>query len=431
MKDINFKYLRDNNYLLYEYVRGSKLYGIDRPGSDEDLGGVFIDLVPQKLNNITTSFPDFVSDEKNDTTWNSLSKYINLLSISNPNILESLYVPNNLIKYKNPIINELLGHRDKFLTKKCFGAFMGYSKTQLEKARSLKKKVGQPIKQVEPKVLDNIFTYYKQGSISFSRWLEERGLFQGYCGLVNVPNMPGNYSCFYDFGTHIREENKVTGAEEFEKFWIACITTSQDMHLFNYLVRDFEKYYHKNVSEISTGDLKKYWNEHLSIPKKYKGIVKEGDNESKQVRLSSVRKEDDPICYVSFNTDSFVVKCKKYADYQRWLKVRNEERFQEVVDGKSYDCKNLTHCARLINMGIEIAQGKGLIVDRRGIDADFLLQIRTGQVSYEEIMKFLESKEKIMIDAMNNSKLPDEVDKELLNKLAGNIYSSFYEISKK
>ena len=82
-------------------------------------------------------------------------------------------------------------------------------------------------------------------------------------------------------------------------------------------------------------------------------------------------------------------------------------------------------------MGIEIAQGKGLIVDRRGIDADFLLQIRTGQISYEEIMKFLESKEKIMIDAMNNSKLPDEVDKKLLNKLAGNIYSSFYEISKK
>lgn len=32
----NFEYLRENNYLLYEYVRGSTLYGINREGSDID-----------------------------------------------------------------------------------------------------------------------------------------------------------------------------------------------------------------------------------------------------------------------------------------------------------------------------------------------------------------------------------------------------------
>ena len=198
----NFEDIRKNGMLLYEYVRGSKLYGLDRPESDEDHGGVYIESLDDLFGGIIEC-PEDVHSVKNDDTWYSLGKYAGLVMNSNPNILESLYVPSDKILYKHPVMDILLNERDKFITKKCFKSFMGYSKKQLERARSLGRKVCQPEQQPEPFVLDSVYTFKDQGSIPIKEWLKERGLEQKYCGLVNVPNMTCNSSVFILFG-HIK-----------------------------------------------------------------------------------------------------------------------------------------------------------------------------------------------------------------------------------
>lgn len=418
----NFEYLRENNYLLYEYVRGSTLYGINREGSDIDKGGIFIEPLPIILKSPLTKAPELVMDAKGDTVWNSLIKFTRLLYNSNPNILEALFVPDDKILYKNPIIEPLLLNRDKFLTKKCFGSFMGYSKTQLSKARSLGKKVVIPENQPEPFVLDSVFTFNKQGSIRIKEWLGSRKLLQKYCGLVCVPNMTGNFGCFYDFNAHLKNELGIKSEDQFLQEWRKGVNNGDV-----FFVTLNEYYSYKKLSPD------KLWKMILSKePKGYRGIVKDSqEKDSKQLRLSPVRKDEKPICYISFDSSAYTQRCVKYKEWKDWLNIRNEERYQEVVSGKRYDCKNLTHCCRLLNMGIEIASGKGLIIDRTNIDRDFLMQIRTGQIEYDEIIKYLESKDEEMKKVMENSKLPDEVDKDMLNKLICDIYDEFYTISKK
>ena len=68
-------------------------------------------------------------------------------------------------------------------------------------------------------------------------------------------------------------------------------------------------------------------------------------------------------------------------------------------------------------MGLEIAKGEGFNVDRTNIDRDFILNIRLGNTSYEEITEYLESKKNEMDEAMKASTLPDEIDVEFVNNL--------------
>lgn len=72
-------------------------------------------------------------------------------------------------------------------------------------------------------------------------------------------------------------------------------------------------------------------------------------------------------------------------------------------------------------MGLEIAKGEGFNVDRTNIDRDFILNIRLGNTSYEEIMEYLENKKIEMDEAMKASSLPAEIDVNFVNDLLLNI----------
>ena len=70
-----------------------------------------------------------------------------------------------------------------------------------------------------------------------------------------------------------------------------------------------------------------------------------------------------------------------------------------------------------MHMGIEIARGEGVKVDRTNIDRDFIMNIRNGNSSYEDIISYLENKKIEMEDAMTSSTLPEKIDIEKINNL--------------
>jgi hypothetical protein len=84
------------------------------------------------------------------------------------------------------------------------------------------------------------------------------------------------------------------------------------------------------------------------------------------------------------------------------------------------------HSARLLAMGIEIARGEGVKIDRRGIDRDWLLQIRNGDIVYEDLMKYLTSRDQEMKDAMAASTLPDEIDLDFVDNIIREVRKEFY-----
>jgi hypothetical protein len=109
---------------------------------------------------------------------------------------------------------------------------------------------------------------------------------------------------------------------------------------------------------------------------------------------------------------------KEWNNYQAWHKNRNNKR--KAIETKcGYDAKHASHALRLLYTGKEIIETKTLIVDRRRTgDARYLLEIKQGNISYEEVMKechkiyeAIQNKETKQID------LPDQVEDSFLSDL--------------
>ena len=85
------------------------------------------------------------------------------------------------------------------------------------------------------------------------------------------------------------------------------------------------------------------------------------------------------------------------------------------------------HCVRLLTMGIEIAKTGKVNVDRTDIDRDFLLNIRLGNTTYDEIIKYAEAKQVELDEAMKTCTLPDKTDMEKVKELLIDIRSKYYD----
>ncbi len=70
----------------------------------------------------------------------------------------------------------------------------------------------------------------------------------------------------------------------------------------------------------------------------------------------------------------------------------------------------MSHAYRIFKSGIEILEGKGVIANRRGIDADFILDIKKGKVDYDTLISKINSfndQFKLALKSTNLPKLPD------------------------
>ena len=157
----------------------------------------------------------------------------------------------------------------------------------------------------------------------------------------------------------------------------------------------------------------------------YRGAMDE-NNDTTQLRLSSVEKGIQPICIIQYNENGFKTHCRQYKEYQQWVRERNPQRYLENKD-KEFDRKNMMHCVRLLTMGIEIAKTGKVNVDRTDIDRDFLLNIRLGNTTYDEIIKYAEAKQVELDEAMKTCTLPDKTDIEKVKELLIDIRSKYYD----
>ena len=436
-----FDSIRDKGLLLYEYLRGSHCHGIATELSDYDYGGIFV-TEKRNLLDLGLNYQDQIANDTNDIVWYELKKFMTLLIKSNPTILESLFVDDKYVKYEHPLITDLKKHKDAFLTKKCFPSFFSYAKSQVEKARGLNKMINWERDKIERKgVLDFTYTFFKQGSTKIENWLEYRNLKQRYCGLVNVPNMRDTYAVFYDWGNHFLNEG-VTFEDLKEAFLddntydiidivkqlkndennldlVNALKKAQFKNMVEFIIATYHLDYFYGLETVS---LKDWYDEQKPIG--YRGMINEAET-SNELRLSSVEKGAVPICHVSYNKDGFIKHCTDYKNYQDWIKHRNPIRYQSNLN-KSYDAKNMCECFRLINCGIEIAQGKGFIVDRSGIDADFLLRIKNHKFEYEYLMSELEKKKEEMNEAMQKSSIPNDIDPMFVNELYYEMVNKVY-----
>lgn len=159
----------------------------------------------------------------------------------------------------------------------------------------------------------------------------------------------------------------------------------------------------------------------------YAGIQK--SDQSNDVSLSSIPKGEKQEALLYFNRSGYSSFCKEHNEYWEWVAKRNDARFESTQNhGKKYDAKNMMHVFRLLEMAIEIGAEQKVIVKRP--NRDFLLDIKSGQFEFDELLNLAHEKQEEMERVFDASNLPDAPDFELINALTAKLRAQFYNDAK-
>jgi len=289
--------LKNNGLILFECISGSNAYGTNKITSDIDYRGVFI--LP-KDDIFGFEYLSQVGDDTNDIIFYEIKRFLELLEVNNPNILEILNMPSENIIYKHPLFDLILEQKEKFLTKNCKNTFGGYAGTQIKKARGLNKKIVNPVDKVKKTILDFCFVIDGYGTIPLREFMAINGyLRQGQFGIVNVPNAKDTYALFYD--------------------------------------------------EKSLG---------------YRGIMNEDEtsNEVRLSSIPKGETSVGVMLYNKDGYTKYCNDYKSYWDWVE--NRNNDRYETNAQHGKNYDSKNMMHCIRLLRMAREIGLTGEIIVKR-------------------------------------------------------------------
>ncbi|NJL13624.1 MAG: hypothetical protein HC913_11865 [Microscillaceae bacterium] len=190
---MNIHTVKQNQWLIFETISGSRAYGLATPHSDTDIRGVFI-APPEVYYRFNP--PLQVNDERQNTVYYELKKFIELLGQNNPTMLELLFMPKEFIIASHPVFTQIQAF--PILSKLCAQTFGQYALSQIRKARGLHKKVFNPIPDARKGILD--FCYILQGasSVPLLTWLSSSPIQVSACGLAQVPHFKNVYALFYD-----------------------------------------------------------------------------------------------------------------------------------------------------------------------------------------------------------------------------------------
>jgi hypothetical protein len=123
---------------------------------------------------------------------------------------------------------------------------------------------------------------------------------------------------------------------------------------------------------------------------------------------------------VKFNRQLYKEHVENWKHYWTWKKERNEARSQ-LEEQYGYDTKHAAHLIRLLRMGVEILRGEGVKVYRP--DAQELLGIRNGSMTYEQVLAHAEDLNKEMESLYETTKLQHNVDLKKTDQIIRAIYN--------
>jgi len=135
--------------LCYEVIMGSFAYGVSSDTSDIDIYGFCLprrnvlypgdygwiagfEAIPYNFEQYQKHHV-YCDNKTYDLTIYNIAKYFRLCAHGNPNMIDSIFVPERCITFSNEIGDLIRKNRHLFLSKKCWHTFKGYSYSQLRK----------------------------------------------------------------------------------------------------------------------------------------------------------------------------------------------------------------------------------------------------------------------------------------------------------
>lgn len=379
MDKMTVEQLRESGRIIYDVIAGSWAYGTQTPSSDQDLRGFYI--TPKDDYISLFEVQEQVNDEKNDIVYYDLKRAFDLLKTANPNMAELLWIPEDCVKYKHPIMDILLENKKLFISKKAYFTHASYSLAQIKKARGANKKVHNPMQKEMPRKED-------------------------FCWFISGVNETFDRdNCDYWFFNNIRK-------------LVRLLTNQNDPKDFPFRPKPLKNTnidlseYHVTSLEHTPNVFRLY-----HYGKEAKGVFR-GDQ---YLACESIPKEDEISRFkgiLIYNHPEFERAVKDWHSYWDFMKNRNPERWIDQEKGLlSYDQKNMMHCVRLLMSSENILVNGEPLVRIDGENRDHLMKIRRGEFKYEEIMKDVEEREVRLKKLFDISTIPEDVDMDKLNKL--------------
>lgn len=352
------------NCTIFEFIRGSNAYGTNTPESDEDIGGVFIPskeiILGVKHADVFDNWKDS-NGNKIDKSMYNLNKAFDLFIDNNPNMLDFLYAPERCIKIATKEWERIADIRDEFLCTKAKFTFQGYAYAQMKRLESHRT------------FLRHLVT--KPNRVDFG--LPEQSMFPETQVEV-IARLASEYVNSEDRDEFMNEITSVMhseGALTFKKYI--------SPELYPIAITDFKRGLHNFLRMISS--------------------------------LSGCFLKDEYVDMANKELQ-FLAKQKEYDAYCEWKKNRNHKRAE--IEGKTgFDCKHACHLIRLAQMSTEILEGKGVLVDRTNIDREYLLDIRNGKYSFEQILEHSKQLSLKSDELYKTTTLKKKPNIELINSL--------------
>lgn len=189
---LNINDIKRNGWLIFEAITGSRAYGLNTASSDTDIRGVFV--LPKEYF-YSLQYVAQVANETNDIVYYELGRFIELLSKSNPNILEMLGIDDKFILRQHRLMKSI--KQEWVLSKECMQTFANYAYSQIKKARGLEKKIMNPMDGIRKTVIDFCYVYISGKSIPLAEFLSQNSLTQEQLGLAAVPHLRDCFNVYH------------------------------------------------------------------------------------------------------------------------------------------------------------------------------------------------------------------------------------------
>jgi len=355
---MNIEILKQSGRIIFETITGSTAYGLNTPESDIDMVGVYSSPISELLS--LKSFVDEVSDEKHNIKYYSLKKYFSLAKDCNPNIIELLFMPKDMIRIKTDKMNKIIENRNLFISKKAKFTHAGYAYAQIKKAKGENKWINNEKSKEKPKKEDFVYILNNLNP--------------------NIEKVPGARPVKY------KEFIKTYPHLTLNKLECSFIEHSSNMYRLYYV-----------------GD-------------EARGVFRNGNLTCENITVGM--ELDRFIGLMIFNQPEYDQALKDWHAYWEWFNNRNKSRWKDqenkLID---YDCKNMMHCVRLLHSGINILVNGEPIIRFQGQEKDFLLNIRNAKYTYKYLVEYAETKMKELDELYRISQIQHSVDIDKIDNL--------------
>lgn len=160
----------------YEVIMGSYAYGVSKDSSDIDVYGFAIPPKQIIFPHLAGFISGFGQQPEKFEQWQlhhlvdgsteydfsiyNIVKYFSLVMSNNPNMVDSLFVPDNCILYESPIAKMVREKALLFLHKGSYHTFKGYAYQQLSKLKVKNPTQGPRLESVQKYGYDVKFAYH-------------------------------------------------------------------------------------------------------------------------------------------------------------------------------------------------------------------------------------------------------------------------------